>query len=450
VKLTFLGAAGEVTGSCYLVESEALRFIVDCGLFQGGPDADAKNHAAFAFAPRELDFALLTHAHLDHCGLLPRLAAGGFGGPIYATPATVDLAEVMLRDAAHIQAREEDKPLYTGPDVNRVCALLGGHAYDAEFKPHPDVRVRFRDAGHILGAAIAEVWVREGSRTTKIVFSGDLGQPTRPLVRDPTPITEADVLLVESTYGNRNHRTMDETVDELVAAITETIVRGRGNVIVPAFALGRTQELIVMLGELTLAGRLGPLDVYVDSPLASAATQVTLKHVALLDDSARRVLHEATAGRLPMRLRFTEDVEDSKALNEIRSGAVIVAASGMCDAGRIRHHLERNLARPECAVLFTGFQAHGTTGRRIVDGARSVRLFGEDVPVRARVYTLGGLSAHADQRALLAWLGRFRGKPRACYAVHGEAESAAQFALVARERLRWDIHVPGPRSTVAL
>jgi metallo-beta-lactamase family protein len=269
-------------------------------------------------------------------------------------------------------------------------------------------------------------------------------------VRDPTPIEAADVLVVESTYGNRNHRSMEATVDELVGAVTDTFERRHGNVIVPAFALGRTQELIVLLGELASAGRLGRLNVFVDSPLASAATQVTLKHASLLDDSARRVLRGAVEGTLPLKVRFTEGAEDSKAINAIRSGALVIAASGMCDAGRIKHHLEHNLARAECAVLFTGFQAHGTLGRRIVDGARSVRIFDQEVPVRASIHTLGGLSAHADQQALLGWLGHFKHPPRRTFVVHGEAETATVFADLVAEKLGWSTQPPSRGTTFEL
>jgi metallo-beta-lactamase family protein len=470
LKLTFLGAAGEVTGSAFLVETDGALFLVDCGLFQGGRDADAKNRARFAFRPAALDFVLATHAHLDHCGLLPRLVASGFGRSIHATAATADLLPVMLRDSAYIQEKEaawhrkraergrgprneeerDAEPLYTLAEADRACGLVAAHPYDAEFRPHPSVRARFRDAGHILGAAITELWVQDAGREVKLVFSGDLGQPARPLVRDPTPIDAADVLVVESTYGNRNHRSMEATVDELVTAVTDTIERRRGNVVVPAFALGRTQELIVLLGELATAGRLGRLNVFVDSPLASAATQVTLKHASLLDDSARRVLRAAVEGTLPLKVRFTEDAEDSKAINAIRSGALVIAASGMCDAGRIKHHLEHNLGREECAVLFTGFQAQGTLGRRIVDGAHSVRIFDEEVPVRASIHTLGGLSAHADQQALLGWLGHFKRPPRHAFVVHGEAETGTLFARLVEEGFGWNVRAPARGDTFEL
>jgi len=296
--------------------------------------------------------------------------------------------------------------------------------------------VRFRDAGHILGSAIVEAWIDEDGATRKLVFSGDLGQPARPVVRDPAPVDRADVLLVESTYGNRDHRPLAATIDELVDAVEYTTVHG-GNLIVPAFALGRTQDLLVLLGEQVLAGRLHHLKVFIDSPLAAAATEATLRHADVLDDGTRDILRRALAGRLPMQMRFTESVDDSKSLNRIRGGAIIIAASGMCDAGRVRHHLAHNLARSECGVLFAGFQAQGTLGRRLVDGAATVRLFNEDIPVRARRYTIGGLSAHADRDALLAWLRRFHRPPKQTYVVHGEAETAEGFAATIEQQLGW-------------
>jgi metallo-beta-lactamase family protein len=446
LRLTFTGAAGEVTGSCHLVEASDSRFLLDCGMFQGGRDARERNFAPFPFEPRSIDFVLLSHAHLDHCGLLPRLAKLGFRGRIHCTEATADLIGIMLKDSAFIhekdaawQARREGgkpEPLYTMADVDRVMTMVDGHPYERDLQPGPGVRVRFRDAGHILGSAIVESWIDEDGSGTKLVFSGDLGQPARPVVRDPVAVEHADVLLVESTYGNRNHKSMAATVDELVEAVTQTIDRG-GNLIVPAFALGRTQDLLVMLAEQTLAGRLSDLKVFVDSPLATAATEATLRNAGVLDDTSKDVLRRILAGSLPMQVRFTESVDDSKSLNLIRSGAVIIAASGMCEAGRVRHHLERNVARAECGILFTGFQAEGTLGRRIVDGARSVRLFGDELPVRAKVYTLGGLSAHADRDALLGWLRHFRRPPRQTYTVHGEAETAAGFAETITRELGW-------------
>lgn len=458
MKITFCGAASEVTGSCYLVEADAARFLVDCGMFQGGPEAERKNFAALDFDVRRLDFVLISHAHIDHCGLLPRLGTLGFNGPVFATEPTVDLLPVMLKDSAHIQEKETAwrnkagskrkrvmrvfAPLYTVAQAESCTRLTHGMRYGAEFEPHPSVRVRFKDAGHILGSAITEVWLSDAGRTKKLVFSGDLGQPARPLVNDPEPVADTEVLLVESTYGNRLHRNIDATIDELVEAINDTLRRRRGNVIVPAFALGRTQELLAILAEQTAMGRLRDLNVFVDSPLALRATQITLQHREVLDETSRALLEGKQPGTLPIRIRFVEDVEESKSLNRIRAGAVIIASGGMCEGGRIKHHLEHNLARPECSVLFTGFQAAGTLGRRIVDRARSVKLFAENVPVRAQVYTLGGLSAHADQAALLAWLRHFKSAPRQTFVVHGEPETARGFAGLIERELRWETRVP--------
>ena len=463
MKITFHGAASEVTGSCFLVETTGVRFLVDCGMFQGGRDAENRNVAALQFDLKRIDFVLVSHAHIDHCGLLPRLATFGFRGPVFATEATVDLLPIMLKDSAHIQEREaawrnktlregrgarkrflrEVAPLYTVAQAEHCLRLVHGVRYGVEFDPHPDARVRFQDAGHILGSAITEVWLRDNGRTRKLVFSGDLGQPARPLVNDPSPIANADLLLVESTYGDRLHRNIEATIDELVDAVNDTLHRRRGNLIVPAFALGRTQDLLAILVEQTARGRLRDLNVFVDSPLAMRATEITLQHREVLDESSRMLLAGREQSDLPIRIRFIEDVEESKSLNRIRAGALIIAASGMCDAGRIKHHLEHNLARPECSILITGFQASGTLGRRLVDGARSVRLFNKSVPVRASVHTLGGLSAHADRDALLGWLRKFRSPPRQTFVVHGEAGTARGFAELIASELHWKTRVPG-------
>jgi metallo-beta-lactamase family protein len=460
VKLRFLGAAGEVTGSCTLVETPGARFVVDCGLFQGGQEADAKNRGGFRFRPADLDFAILTHAHLDHCGLLPRLVAEGFGGRIWCTPATADLAPIMLADSAHIMEKEAERaaargrapqpPLYRVADAERVPSFLEPSRYGREFVPHRGVRARFQDAGHILGSAITELWIGDGGSARKLVFSGDLGQPERPVVRDPRSIDVADLLVVESTYGNRDHKGIAETLDEVVACITETVHRRHGNVVVPAFALGRTQDVIVILARLAREGRIEATDVYVDSPLAAKATEVFLRHQASLDAEFQALLRASERGAIPLRVRFTQSPEESKALNTLRGGAVIIASSGMCDGGRVRHHLQHNLPRPESAVLFTGFQAQGTLGRRIVDGTSPVKLFGDEVPVRARIHTVGGLSAHADRTALLDWLAHFQRPPRRVFVNHGEAQTAADFADTLAQRFGWNVTATSPGLAVAV
>jgi len=468
MKLTFHGAAREVTGSCYLLESEGLRFIVDCGMFQGGKAAEAANRAFPAFDPEDLDFVLLTHAHIDHSGLLPRLAALGYRGPVYCTRATRDLLGVMLPDSAFIQEKEAEwanyasrkarkarrsdlAPLYTVTQAQAALKLLKGVGYGQMVHPHPGVRACFRDAGHILGSASVEVWVTEGdkekdrekSKETKLVFSGDLGMPARPVVNDPTPIETADVLLVESTYGNRLHKGMGETVDELAHAVNDTLLRKKGNVVIPAFAVGRTQELLFLLMDLVRRKRLPRnLSIFVDSPMASAATEITLKHQGLLDAETVELLHWFRSSPDAPYLRMTEDVEESMALNKISEGAIIISASGMCDAGRIKHHLKFNLPRRESTIIIAGFQAEGTLGRRLVDGAKSVRLFRETVPVRADLYTLGGLSAHADRDALVRWLSHFRQPPRQTFVVHGEVDTAQGFGQLLREGLGWRVEVP--------
>ena len=469
MKISFIGAAQEVTGSCFLVESGDLRFLVDCGMFQGGPDgrkAADRNRRAWPFDPRSIDFVLLTHAHIDHSGLLPRLAALGFRGPIYATRASADLLPVMLLDSAHIQemawTRAQRRAagrrprgaaaelLYTVAQAEACLAQVQGVACDTDLQPHPALRCRFRDAGHILGSAILELWLDEGGRTRKLVFSGDLGQPGRPVVRDPTPIADADVLVVESTYGNRLHRPLKETVDELVEVIEETLRRRQGNIVIPAFALGRTQELLVLLALLRRQGRLPPLQVFVDSPMAGKVSAITARHPEALDDETRAMLTPGAPGPDGLSLRFTQTVDESVALNRIRAGAVIVAASGMCDAGRIQHHLRHNLGRSECAIVIIGFQAEGTLGRRLVDGARRVRLFGEDIVVRARIHTIGGLSAHADRDALLGWLRGFRHPPQHTFVVHGEAATACGFADTIAQQLGWTVQAPAAGQQVEL
>ena len=433
MKLTFLGAAGEVTGSSYLVETREAHFLIDCGMFQGGRAADLKNRR-FGFDPRRIDFVLLSHAHIDHSGLIPRLVAAGFRGTVYATQPTCDLLGVLLPDSGHLQEREAERergrPLYTEKEARTSLRRLQPVRYDREVRPHPSVQCVFRDAGHILGSAILEIRVGR----TKLVFTGDLGQPGHPIVRDPTPIRSADVLLVESTYGDRNHKSYVQTLDEIAFALTDTLSSRKGNVVIPAFAVGRTQDILQIIGELQQQGRVPRMNVYVDSPMATAATRITLKYADLPDLD---------------NVRFTESLEESMRINSVRAGAVIISASGMCDGGRIKHHLRYNISRPECAIMFAGFQAQGTLGRRIVEGAKTVRIFGEPYVVRAKIFTIGGLSAHADQAALLGWLGQFRRAPQQTWVVHGEPLAARALRDEIR-RKGWNAQVPSPRQSVEI
>lgn len=460
MRLIFCGAAGEVTGSCYLVDTGSIKFLVDCGMFQGGRDADVKNQHFPSFEARSIDFVLLTHAHIDHSGMLPRLAARGFSGTVYATQATIELLDVMLRDSAHIQAKEAEwaeqhphrrghaliQPLYQMADVEIVMKQVQAVPYNQDCHPHAEVRCKYVDAGHILGSAVIEVWIAG----KKIVFSGDLGQPKRPILRDPTPVNDADVVLVESTYGNRLHKNLDDTLEEFVQAVKQTLAR-RGNIIMPAFTVGRTQEILYLLIQLTRQRRLHDLKIYVDSPMALAATEITMRHIELFNKEAQELLAWGRERRQELPdIRFVQDVNESIALNDIRSGAIIISASGMCDAGRIKHHLRHNLSRPECSVIITGFQAVGTLGRRLVDGARRVTLFGQEIPVRASIHTIGGLSAHADQDGLMHWLGQFRKPPQHTYVVHGESETANIFCELVQQRLGWAASVPAENETAEI
>jgi len=439
VRITFLGAARMVTGSCYLLEAGGLRVLVDCGMFQGRDDD--LNEEPFPFNPAGLDGVILTHAHIDHSGRLPLLCKQGFRGPIWTHPATAELAAVMLLDSAHIQeadaerqnrkagraGRAQEPPLYTQADARAAATFFKPIPYGELKALSNRVRVRLQDAGHILGSAIVEVFeTGADGRETKLVFSGDIGQPNRPILRDPKVIDSADYLVMESTYGNRVHDSQDTKKDALAEIIRSTISRG-GNVIVPAFAVGRTQELLYCFNELVEFGQLPKgLRVVLDSPLAIAATQITAKHAEVFDEEAQKLVR---AGDQPFAFRgliTTATAEESKALNLDPRPMVIIAASGMCEAGRVVHHLKHNLWRENATILFVGYQAEGTLGRAILDGAKHVHIHGEDVAVKAHIETLHGFSAHADQTQLLAWAGGFAHPPVRTFLVHGEDEAQGE------------------------
>jgi metallo-beta-lactamase family protein len=459
VKLTFCGAAGQVTGSCFRFETGTSHFLVDCGLFRGGRDAWAQNVAPFMFDPKSVDFVILTHAHIDHSGLLPRLYAEGFRGPIYATPATRDLVGVMLPDSAWVMNGEAESAARRGrpfavpyrmEDARAVLAQLRTVDYAGAFEPGRGVRVRLQDAGHILGSAFVELWLAGAGSTTRVVVSGDLGQPGRPIVRDPVPPMEADVLLLESTYGDRNHQPMPVTLERLAESLRLALEERQGVVLVPAFAVGRTQEFLYHLNQLSRARRIRGPRVYVDSPMATEVTQITARHFDVFDEEARRMAGEPAGGDGSMRVTYTASVEESMALNSVTGGAVIIAASGMCDGGRIRHHLKHHLPDPRTTVLFIGYQVPGTLGRRLVDGATVVRLYGEEVPVRARIEMLEGFSAHADQSALLDWLRNLGRPPAQLFLVHGEPAAAAALGARIGGELGWSCRVPAHGESVAL
>jgi len=460
VKIQFLGGVRTVTGSCFYLETPELKMLVDCGMFQG-EDSYALNRAQFLFNPSEVDYLFLTHAHMDHSGLIPKLVSDGFQGKIIATSATTDLVELMLYDSAHIQesdsewmtrkalraGREPVLPLYTVNDVRASMPFFSKIPYGKIGHKGKGIKYRFLEAGHILGSGSLEIWFQEGPQEKKIVFSGDIGKKGNPIINDPSVATESDYIVMESTYGNRLHKNMDASINELIEAIKVTFKQG-GNVLIPAFAIGRTQDILYILNQLVRENRLYKINVYIDSPLAEEATKTYLAHPECFDEEAKRILNaESVADSI--RLKFTNSVDESMALNKIKSHAIIIAGSGMCEGGRIRHHMKHNLWRPECSIIFSGFQASGTLGRRIVDGAKTVRIFGEEIVVKASVYTIGGFSAHADQKGLLEWLETFKDSPKV-FVVHGEEQTSLQFSEIIKEKYGFITYVPNKGETFEL
>ena len=448
MKIRFLGATQRVTGSNYLVEAAGKKFLVDCGLNQGSMEDELFNDLPFAYDVNEIDFMLLTHAHIDHSGRIPKLYKEGFRAPIYATKATCDLCEIMLPDSGYIQETENEiknkkrrrlgkkatlEPLYTAEDARKSIEVFKPISYDEIIDVAPGIQVRFNDAGHMLGSAIIEVWVTEDGKMQKIVFSGDLGNNDIPLLAQPTMIADADYLVMESTYGNRLHIKNDQKASLFLDIVYETLAKG-GTVVIPSFAVGRTQEILYELNKLREQHlddeefqrkyrMLMEVPVYVDSPLAVNATEVFKKNMNLFSDDIKE---EIQKGDNPLDfdgLRFTRSVEDSKALNESTDPCIIISASGMCDVGRIKHHLKHHLWNYLDTILFVGYQAPGTLGRRIVDGEREVKVLGEDISVEARVEYIEGYSGHADQEGLLNFVYSFKNKrPKKIFLVHGENE----------------------------
>jgi metallo-beta-lactamase family protein len=509
ITIQFLGAAGCVTGSQFLLTVGERRVLVDCGMFQGSPEETERNHLPFAFDPAAIDALLLTHAHLDHCGRIPALTKQGYRGPIHATHATLDLAEIVLRDSAKLQmefaerwnrrqarkaeraaeqaaveveseavaeevetddetlperirhARPEGKteirtPLYDERDVDRAVLLGRGCDYGAEITVAEGVTAVFHDAGHILGSAIIELRVADAGERRTIVFSGDLGRNDTPIVRDPTPIAHADHVVIESTYGNREHGPHEAAIDGLVAAVGEVAAED-GVLLMPAFAIGRTQEVIWVLDDLVRNGRIKRLPLYIDSPMASRATRVYDDHPETYDEETGALLR---SGDSPLRYpgqQFTDTVEESKAIRHANRPFMIVAASGMLTGGRIMHHLKDFLPDPRCTLLFIGYQGEGTLGRHLQDGGRTARIDGQEIDVRCRVRSVSGFSAHADQHELEAWLGHFGsaggaadGRPKSVFIVHGDPDAAEAFAVRIRSELGMDAHVARHREVVTL
>ena len=458
MQLEFFGAAAEVTGCCHILHVGGKQVLLDCGLIQGGRKDEARNADPFPFDAAKIDAVVLSHAHLDHCGRLPLLVKRGFRGPVFAQEASCELAAILLADAAHLQERDAEyqsrktgkriKPLYTFAEGERVVRQMRGVRYRQEFEVVKGIRARFRDAGHILGSCAVEVWAEQGGIDRKIVFSGDLGQYDTPILRDPEPIDQADVVLMESTYGGRRHRDRAETMAELGEILTSPRSR-EGNILVPAFSIGRSQEIMYQLGKHYQEWDLGRFRIFLDSPMAIEASKVYWDYTHLYDEEATRLRLENGGMPLLPNLSLSRRVEESMSINRIRSGAIVIAGSGMCNGGRIVHHLKHNLDREETQVLITGYQAQGSLGRRLVDGADTVRIHGQNIAVRAAIHTVGGLSAHGDQDDLARWYECMENRPPV-YLVHGEVEAQEVFQAYLGKRNGAEVHLPKPGDSLDL
>jgi len=455
MKIEFVGGARTVTGSSYIIKDQDFTVMVDCGMFQGKQELTQRNQLHLIYAPPKIDCMLLTHAHIDHSGLIPKLVKEGFFGNIYTTKATADLCTVMLPDSAHIQemdikwinkrnkklGRPEVDPLYTVEDAEKSLENFVPLNYGDMIEIHPRIEVRFRDAGHILGSSFIEMWIAEKGKKTKVVFSGDIGTKNQAIIKDPEVLEDADIVLIESTYGNRLHKNREDTYNEFKKIILETYQR-KGNIIIPAFAIERTQEIIYELNKLFKNKEIPPIPVYIDSPLAISATEIFRDNPQCFDDEMLKIIN---SGENPLdfpSLKFTRSTEESKLLSKEKSSAIIIAASGMCNAGRIQYHLQNNLYRPECSIVFVGYQAEGTLGRRIIEGAKQVKIYGEDIAVNAQIHTLGGFSAHADMNGLLEWLSTNKNPKTKVFVVHGEEEASLSFASLVSRELGFASYVP--------
>ncbi|MHB8898521.1 MAG: MBL fold metallo-hydrolase RNA specificity domain-containing protein [Thermoguttaceae bacterium] len=457
MRIQFLGANRQVTGSKHLLEVGGLRLLIDCGVYQEREFTD-RNWEEFPVDLRSIDAILLTHAHNDHCGMLPRMVTQGFHAPVYATRATAQLTEIILEDSARIQEedaeykrkrhRKEGRrgkhpvvPLFGSADVRKALPLLQPVSYGREVPIGKEVRVTFHDAGHILGSSIVEVVCSENGDTRRLLFSGDLGQRGKPILRDPTVFTDADYVILESTYGNRTHNDAGDVEGRLAQVVCETLEAG-GNVVVPVFAVERAQELIYHLGRLIGSGRIPKDDVILNSPMASEVTQVFHRHRECFDDEAWSMIQ---SGGSPLQfdgLQIVQNIEQSKAIHKRKRPAIIMATSGMCTAGRIKHHLRHNISRRESTILFVGYQAGGTLGRKILDGSREVRILGEVHRVEARIERIEGFSGHADRNGLLHWLDGLKQPPRHVFLVHGEEEGAVNLADTIGRQPGWEVTVP--------
>lgn len=451
--LQSFGAAEEVTGSCHLIEANGQRVLLDCGLIQGRAEDEARNREPFPFEPASIDAVVLSHAHIDHSGRLPLLIKSGFRGPIYTQYASRDLCRIMLKDTAHLAERDAEwenrkrrrkhlpmvDALYDLDDVQTAMRHFKGLNYDVRETILPGISIRLRDAGHILGSAIVEIWLEEQGTTRKLVFSGDLGQNNVPILRDVTTIEEADLVIMESTYGDRLHQTIDNTFEEF-RGILETACRRGGNVLIPAFAVGRSQEILYLFKKYFKEWQMDRWEVFLDSPMAIEATRVYFQHSNLHDEETNSLWSNPRAESLLPNLHLSHTANQSMKLNQIQSGAIIIAGSGMCNGGRIKHHFKHNIWRDDCHVVITGFQARGTLGRALVDGAKHIRLWGETIKVAAQIHTVGGLSAHADQNGLCEWYENFKPRPPVVL-VHGEPDAQAILAARLHQELKSKVSI---------
>jgi metallo-beta-lactamase family protein len=465
IKLQFLGAVQNVTGSRHLLSANGTNILVDCGLYQER-HLLGRNWEKFSVAPDSIVAVLLTHAHLDHCGLLPRLVKEGFKGKIYCTAATAEIAQIILLDSAKLQEEDAEfkqkrhrkegrqgpyqvEPLYTTADAQACFPLFQTIEYKQSVEIAPGVDARFCEAGHVLGSSIIKVIVNNNGQSRSVLFTGDLGRPNRPIVRDPAIVDEADYILIESTYGDRVHEPPQD-ISKKIAEVINSTKKAGGNIIVPSFALERSQEILYYLNELLLANAIPHLMVFLDSPMATAITKVFRKHHELYDEQMNEMLRKHNSPFNFPGLKYIETTEQSKAINHIKGTIMVIAGSGMCTGGRIKHHLVNNISRPESTIMFVGYQASGTLGRLISDGEKQVRILGQQYPVNAQIATIHGFSAHADKNELLTWLKQLKKPPKKIFAVHGEPESANSFADFIREQTGWQTNVPNFQDEIIL
>lgn len=465
IRLRFLGATQNVTGSRFLVEADGHRFLIDCGMHQER-ELRERDWDPFPVEPSSIDAVLITHAHLDHCGYVPRLVKKGFAGPVYCTPATAEIMKISLLDSAHLQESDAEnkrrrheregrrgphpeEPLYTVEDAEKSFPQLHPIRCKEPLELSAGVSATYHDAGHILGSAMIALDVHPNGDKRRIIFTGDIGRWDRPIVRNPSTFEQADYVVMESTYGNRLHADVEEIDGQLEQVINDAVKIG-GNIIVPSFAIERAQELLYHMRELLAANRIHHMLVFLDSPMAIRVTEVFRNHPELYDAEAREVLKDGGSPFDFPTLVAVSTADQSKALNYLGGSAMIIAGSGMVTGGRIKHHLVNNISRPQSTVLFVGYQAVGTLGRQIVDGAEEVRIFGEKYPVRARIEQIQGFSSHADQNELMRWLSAIKNTPRKVFVVHGEKESSEEFARVVAEQRKCDVVIPGYRDEVVI